>query len=297
MKSDSTKSPETIRVLFLGGPRVGKTSIIQRLLGENFKPQYTPTVYDVYKKTVHQVHSSLHLEFIDTSGLYSCPPMMKLAISKADIMIFMYSATDPSSVKEMNHLRAMVNEVRGHVSMDTPMAVIANKVDDSRENLNLAFRKRCESLQGSFEGRGTTFMATSAKYTYGLRDLMDYLMVEAEMVTRLREIPFGNVTRSYRWIDANETFQENAEVFENIPNDTAASLKNHSGVMSFLRKMFCCVRPKTASDSVHFWEKSTAKRKDSYIQRKVCVTKCRVYIEVECLDLEKPDRAHAHRVG
>ena len=102
---------QNIRVVFLGGTQVGKTSIIHRLLGKDFDQQYTPTVYDVYQKRVHGHQMTLTLEMVDTAGLYSCPPMLNLAIAKADIIVFVYSVIDPKSVKTICDLRKIVNEV------------------------------------------------------------------------------------------------------------------------------------------------------------------------------------------
>ncbi len=44
MERDIIKGPLSIRITFLGTVGVGKTSIINRIINNNFNPQYEPTM-------------------------------------------------------------------------------------------------------------------------------------------------------------------------------------------------------------------------------------------------------------
>ena len=281
----SRKSPQTIRVVFLGGAKVGKTSIIQRIIGGDFKVHYTPTVYEIYTKTIYRHQRALNLEIIDTAGLYCCPPMMKLAISKADILIFMYSVTDPKSINAMNYLRTLVDEERGFIPFETPTAVVANKVDDSHDNLRLTFRNRVSTLHNDFLHLGTSFLATSAKFTYGLKDLLNFLKEEGESIARIRELP--HLSTSIRWIDVDNPLEENEEVFEQ-----EQSIKKQTGKDdSFLKRFFACTKPRTTSIATscpRLPKVFSAGQLDRW--KGARVTNCRIYVEFEFVKVMNSNR-------
>ncbi|KAI2806396.1 hypothetical protein RDWZM_006637 [Blomia tropicalis] len=122
------------RVVILGGARVGKTSIVRRLLSETFPGQHVPTVEELYQieYKMRNMDLTLLLDLLDTSGSYPFPAMRDLAIRSGDAFLLVYSVDDQSSYDEMIRLKDLIYELRGENM--PPIVVVANKTDlsDSR---------------------------------------------------------------------------------------------------------------------------------------------------------------------
>ncbi|VDD82627.1 unnamed protein product [Mesocestoides corti] len=91
-------SKPTCRIVFLGAAKVGKTSIIRQFLKGSFESKYTPTVDDVYfSKFI--VHGCLvNVEFMDTSGSYDFPAMVRLCVAKADAFVIVFAHDNMESL-------------------------------------------------------------------------------------------------------------------------------------------------------------------------------------------------------
>ena len=66
-----------VRLLVLGGPRVGKTAICRRFLYGEFDERYCPTLEDQYSRTYHTGATRLRVDILDTCGDNSFPAMRR----------------------------------------------------------------------------------------------------------------------------------------------------------------------------------------------------------------------------
>ena len=76
------KPSELYRLVVLGGPKVGKTAIVQRFLYNKFPETHSATVEELHRSD-YEVKGLgvVSVEILDTSGSFAFPAMQRLAIS------------------------------------------------------------------------------------------------------------------------------------------------------------------------------------------------------------------------
>lgn len=119
---------ERIRVVTMGGPRVGKSAILKRFLTNSFTEKYKPTVEELYNKEYDFGHQTLKVDFLDTSGDSQFPAMRRLSISSAHAFLLVYAANDACS---FDVLKACLEEIREQRADYTqiPIVIAGNKID------------------------------------------------------------------------------------------------------------------------------------------------------------------------
>lgn len=78
--SGSTKPQNCWRIVVLGAPRVGKTSILRRFLRDGFDEQYEPTSEDFHRKMYDIRGETYQIDILDASGERSFPAKRRLSI-------------------------------------------------------------------------------------------------------------------------------------------------------------------------------------------------------------------------
>lgn len=68
------------RVVVLGAPRVGKTNLLRRFLGQEFEESYEPTSEDFHRKLFHIGGESFQLDLLDAAGERNFPAKRRLSI-------------------------------------------------------------------------------------------------------------------------------------------------------------------------------------------------------------------------
>ena len=71
-KRRGSMAEDRIRLLVLGGPSVGKTAMIRRLLGQGFSDKYRPTVDEMYSRECILGTLSFKVDLFDTAGEKLC---------------------------------------------------------------------------------------------------------------------------------------------------------------------------------------------------------------------------------
>ncbi|KAL7852181.1 hypothetical protein SRHO_G00179660 [Serrasalmus rhombeus] len=71
------------RVVVLGAPRVGKTSIVRRFLREDFEERYEPTREDFHRKLYHIRGEAYQIDILDPAGEREFPAKRRLTILTA----------------------------------------------------------------------------------------------------------------------------------------------------------------------------------------------------------------------
>lgn len=115
------------KIVVMGSPRTGKSSIIQQFLYNTFSPKYKRTIEEMHHGDfeVNGVH--LTLEILDTSGENEFPAMRNLSISNADAFVLVYDICDASSFEDLQAIRDQILETKG--SPNVPIVVVGNKLD------------------------------------------------------------------------------------------------------------------------------------------------------------------------
>jgi len=132
---------EGVRVAIIGRPNVGKSSLLNALLGEE-----RAIVTDIPGTTRDTIEESFHIEgvpivILDTAGLRESHDVVeqigveraRRAAEQADLILFVYDLTAPDKEADVRLLASLPNE--------TPKVIVGNKADladETRANLLLS---------------------------------------------------------------------------------------------------------------------------------------------------------------
>ncbi|XP_026883410.2 GTP-binding protein Rhes [Electrophorus electricus] len=170
-----TKPQNCRRVVVLGAPRVGKTSILRRFLRDGFEEQYEPTSEDFHRKLYHIRGETYQIEILDASGERDFPAKRRLSILTGDIFLLVFSLDDRSSFEEVCALWSEITTAKSALlkskgKANVPTVVCANKVDLPTEQHAVS---RME-VHSAFAD-GCAFFETSAKDSVNLEQVFEAL--------------------------------------------------------------------------------------------------------------------------
>ncbi|KAM9792883.1 GTP-binding protein Rhes [Neosynchiropus ocellatus] len=172
-----TKPQNCKRIVVLGSPRVGKTSILRRYLRDGFVEEYQPTTEDFLRKLFRIRGETYQIDVLDASRERDFPAKRRLSILTGDIFLLVFSLDDRSSFEEVCALRAEILAAKSKLSKSVapervrlPVVVCANKVD-----LPESLRKvsRAEVLQEL--GEDCVYFETSAKDSTNLEKVFEMM--------------------------------------------------------------------------------------------------------------------------
>ncbi|XP_052401349.1 GTP-binding protein Rhes [Carassius gibelio] len=163
------------RIVVLGAPRVGKTSILRRFLRDGFEERYEPTSEDFHRKLYQIRGETYQIDILDASGERSFPAKRRLSILTGDIFLLVFSLDDRSSFEEVRALHAEIVAAKAalHRSKQkacVPTVVCANKVDLPSEQRAVS---RTEVLHAL--GNDCALFETSAKDSVNLEQVFEAL--------------------------------------------------------------------------------------------------------------------------
>ncbi|XP_051994175.1 GTP-binding protein Rhes [Xyrauchen texanus] len=170
-----TKPQNCRRIVVLGAPRVGKTSILRRFLRDDFEEQYEPTCEDFHRKFYHIRGETYQIDILDASGERSFPAKRRLSILTGDIFLLVFSLDDRSSFEEVRALHAEILAAksalhRSKQKVCVPTVICANKVDLPSEQHAVSRTEVSRAF-----GNGSALFETSAKDSVNLEQVFEAL--------------------------------------------------------------------------------------------------------------------------
>ncbi|KAI4832344.1 hypothetical protein KUCAC02_015315 [Chaenocephalus aceratus] len=175
-----TKPQNCKRIVVLGAPRVGKTSIVRRYLREGFMEEYNPTSEDFLRKMFRIRGESYQIDVLDASRERDFPAKRRLSILTGDIFLLVFSLDDRSSFEEVCALRKEIlaaklkltkSSVPEHCAQpQIPLVVCANKVDLLESEREISREEVLKSL-----GDECAYFETSAKESTNLEKVFETL--------------------------------------------------------------------------------------------------------------------------
>jgi small GTP-binding protein len=176
------------RLVILGAPKVGKTSIVDWFLGQPFKDSYLPTIEDFHRKIYKIKNEIYRLDILDTSGNDPFPAMKKLNIMTGDIFVLVFSIDDVDSYVQVKQLCELIRELKktkqdGKNSMNVPVLVLANKLDNMLENRQLTRGFDTTELQQQIvvTNKSCVFYEVSCKSLIGLDSAFEIFFNQANL--------------------------------------------------------------------------------------------------------------------
>ncbi|KAM3864366.1 GTP-binding protein Rhes [Diretmus argenteus] len=167
-----TKARNCRRIVVLGAPRVGKTNIVQRFLGGEFKEHYEPTSEDFHRKLYHIAGEAYQVDLLDPAKERDFPAKRRLSILTGDIFLLVFSVDDRDSFRKMCELRdeikaAKTKRMKLKDSARVPVMICGNKVDVDPQRVVIS---RSEAREILGEDAAALFQ-TSAKDGTGLEGM------------------------------------------------------------------------------------------------------------------------------
>ena len=125
--SDKDKELPEIKMILLGESGVGKTSIIQKYLYNQFTQEFTPSSAMNYMEKVLKIDKKeIRLNIWDTIGQEKYRALSKLFLNETEIIILVYSITDLKSFQELDYWENLYKE---NIGNEVFLGVVGNKCD------------------------------------------------------------------------------------------------------------------------------------------------------------------------
>ena len=139
---------ESINTLIIGGPMVGKSSLLIKITQNKFEKHYIPTIGVEQRKKIMKYNGKLiEINYIATAGEQTYKEDYKVIYNKIKAIFLMYDVTSAKSFTEA--LRLYDNEVKAHFKeMNLPIPLvyfIGNKTDEKERTVSVELVKEfCE---------------------------------------------------------------------------------------------------------------------------------------------------------
>ncbi|XP_041838300.1 GTP-binding protein Rhes [Melanotaenia boesemani] len=200
----STKPQNCKRIVVLGAPRVGKTSILRRYLRDGFVEEYKPTSEDFLRKLFRIRGETYQIDILDASRERDFPAKRRLSILTGDIFLLVFSLDDRSSFEEVCALRTEILAAKSKLTRSSapelcaqpqvPLVVCANKVDLLETEREIS---DVEVLQAF--GEDCAYFETSAKDSTNLEKVFETLAKRGGLPTETGPFQHRKVSlRSYQ---------------------------------------------------------------------------------------------------
>ncbi|XP_036398925.1 dexamethasone-induced Ras-related protein 1 [Megalops cyprinoides] len=202
----STKPQNCRRIVVLGAPRVGKTSILRRFLRDGFEERYEPTSEDFHRKLYHIRGETYQIDILDASGERAFPAKRRLSILTGDIFLLVFSVDDRGSFEEVRALRKEIVAAKSKLlkckeNARVPTIVCANKVDLDPKERVISHAEVCQEL-----GEEAPYFETSAKDSTNLEEVFEALAKRGGLPTETGPSQHRKISiRSYQALRSGRT--------------------------------------------------------------------------------------------
>ncbi|KAH0786859.1 ras-related protein Rap-1b-like isoform X3 [Histomonas meleagridis] len=158
-----------IKLLSIGGGAVGKTSLTLQWIKEEFSENYTPTIEEMFEKTVEIDGKKYNIEITDTAGQDEFSTMKYRYIAPSQGFLFVFSITEEKSFSELPSLYKEVLDTKE--SSSVPCVLAGNKAD-LRDDTSIPIQKGEQMAQKLH----TKYFETSAKEATNVNECFIYLI-------------------------------------------------------------------------------------------------------------------------
>lgn len=172
------------KLVFLGDIYVGKTSIINQFMYENFDNNYQATIgIDFLSKTLNIGDKSMRLQLWDTAGQERFRSLIPNYIRDSSAAIIVFDVTNKQT---FDSIQRWVEDVRNERGDSVLIAIVANKIDKTGE-------RSVTKEEG--EAKATSLRAlykeTSAKTGENVKDLFLSIANNFGTSAPANEVPRG----------------------------------------------------------------------------------------------------------
>ncbi|XP_065897378.1 ras-related protein Rab-8B-like [Dysidea avara] len=143
-----------LKISFVGGEKVGKTSLIKQYTNGTFNPSYEATIGAAFTSKPDELNGKpVRLQIWDASGQQKYRSLMPMYYRSAAGVLLVYDITNELSFEDV---RSIVRDIKQE-AYSAVLMVVGNKCD--LENARVVSREEAESFA---EQNGCKFIETSA---------------------------------------------------------------------------------------------------------------------------------------
>ena len=205
------------KIVFIGNPSTGKTSLLNRICNDKFLPDYDSTIgVDFFTKTIYYNENIFKIQLWDSAGQEKYRSLIPSYLRGASIIFLVYDLTWRESFEAIKSWLGFVNQ---YTSKDqVKLVLVGNKSDLERKVKNEEGKKLAEK-------EGMLFFETSAKTADGI---VDMFYTSFSMIDFFDNIRKGNVDENLvkQLIEQNMVNIDKKEDKNKFKNDIIKNVNN-----------------------------------------------------------------------
>ena len=217
------------KIVFIGNPSTGKTSLLNRICNDKFLPDYDSTIgVDFFTKTIYYNENIFKIQLWDSAGQEKYRSLIPSYLRGASIIFLVYDLTWRESFDAIKSWLGFVNQ---YTSKDqVKLVLVGNKSDLERKVKNEEGKKLAEK-------EGMLFFETSAKTADGI---VDMFYTSFSMIDFFDSIRKANIDENLvkQLIEQNVVSKDKKEDKNKFRNDMVKNANNDDDVSKndFLKK-------------------------------------------------------------
>ncbi len=160
-----------IKVVFVGGDGVGKSSVLLKATDNRFSEKYEETIsVEFGTRGVEVERKKIKLQIWDTAGKEDFRPITRSYFRGAQVVCAMWDAGAPRAIER---LQLWVEEARRGASENAPLVLVRTKKDlDAEKGITPAIVEEQEAQIRTFAGNDVIIVETSAKTGEGIAQFL-----------------------------------------------------------------------------------------------------------------------------
>ena len=217
------------KIVFIGNPSTGKTSLLNRICNDKFLPDYDSTIgVDFFTKTIYYNENIFKIQLWDSAGQEKYRSLIPSYLRGASIIFLVYDLTWRESFDAIKSWLGFVNQ---YTSKDqVKLVLVGNKSDLER-------KVKSEEGKKLAEKEGMLFFETSAKTADGI---VDMFYTSFSMIDFFDSIRKANIDENLvkQLIEQNVVSKDKKEDKNKFRNDIVKNVNNDDDVSKndFLKK-------------------------------------------------------------
>ena len=186
--SQDAASPQCFKVVLLGDPRVGKTSLVKALKNDTKTrddTEYKPTTGAWV--THYNLTASRRLLITDACGNNEFPPLTNLYLRTLHCVLFVFSLDEPLSLKELPHWYEVFKQSCSGDASKVAKFVVGTKMDAVHGRTEVQGEATCFA-----KSIGAEMWVTSAHKSFNVHELFTRIADNVNQMPE-KELVFGSI--------------------------------------------------------------------------------------------------------